>query len=79
MQYKEYDPKLFKIKRRVLGLTCEDLAKICRTTRQTVSNIDAGRSKSRSIITFLGYTMDMIAEEKGFSEVFRIIEKDKHG
>jgi DNA-binding XRE family transcriptional regulator len=75
MEYKEYNPKLFKLKRKILNLTCEDIAKICGTTRQTISNIDTGRSKQKSIITFIGYTMDLIAKEQGFEEVFELIEQ----
>ena len=66
MKFKDYDPKLFKVKRVVLDLSQEDLAIVCKTTRQTVSAIENGHKLSDlPIITLIGLALDGFAEEKG--------------
>ena len=64
MQFKDYDPKLFRIKRNVLGLTMEELATASRTTRQTVGNIERGRVKNGPSVILIGLALDGYAQEK---------------
>ena len=77
MQYKEYDQKLFKLKRGILNITGKELADICRLSKQAICVIESGKSNSKSTITFIGYTLDMLAKEKGdiYVELFDEIEK----
>lgn len=65
MQFKDYDPKLFRIKRNVLELTIDELSVAARITRQTVSNIEHGRTKSGPCVTLIGLALDGYAQEKG--------------
>ena len=75
MQFKNYDPKLFKTKRLVCNLTLQELSDICRISRQTIGNIEHNRITSGPSITLVGLALDMIAEEKGLTKVFEAIEK----
>ncbi len=78
MQFKDYDPKLFKTKRKVLDLTMEELAVAARTTRQTVSNIEHGKTKSGPFITLIGLALDSYAQEKGepYVKLFEQLESN---
>lgn len=77
MQYKEYDQKLFKLKRGILNITGKELADICRLSKQAICVIENGKSNNKSTITFIGYTLDMLAKEKGdtYVELFDEVEK----
>lgn len=43
--YATLEPRGMAMLRKGLGLTCEELANICGTTRQTISNFEKGRVK----------------------------------
>lgn len=74
MKFKEYDPKLFRTKRMVCETTLEELASICHITRQTVSNIESGKSSNKAIETLIGLALDGLAEEKHLKHVFKALE-----
>lgn len=71
----EYDFKLFKKKRKVLGITALELAEQCKLTRQTIYNIETGRSDNQSTILLIGLVLDILADEAGMMDVFYEIEK----
>lgn len=70
----EYDPKLFKKKRKILGLTRQQLADTCHLSRATIYNIESGRSQASSSILLIGLVLDWIADEQNKLEVFYILE-----
>ncbi len=74
MTFKDYDPKLFKTKRLVCEITMEELASICHLTRQTLSNIESGRTINEATTILIGLALDGIAEEKGLVQVFEALE-----
>ena len=76
MQFKNYDPKLFKIKRNVLELTMAELATSALTTRQTIGNIERGRVKNGPSVTLIGLALDGYAQEKGeqYVKLFKQLE-----
>lgn len=74
MKFKSYDPKLFKTKRLVCNLTTSELADICFTTRQTISNIEQQRTSNKAMITLIGLALDGVAAEKGVTNVFEALE-----
>ena len=61
---KTYNPALFKFKRQILGLTSDELARECFVSRQTISAIENGRNKSKSMILLIGLVLDIKASEK---------------
>ena len=73
--FKKYDPKTFKTKRLLCGLTMQELADICRINRQTVGNIEHGRVESGASVTLVGLALDIITEEKGLTELFEALEE----
>ena len=73
--FKKYNPKTFKTKRLVCNLTLQEIADICRVSRQTIGNIEHDRLSSGPSITLVGLALDMIAEEKGLTKVFEALEK----
>ena len=70
----DYDPKLFRIKRNVLGLSQDQLAKECRVSRPTISMVERNQSLTPSTILLIGMVLDNIADEKGMLETFYAIE-----
>lgn len=76
MQFKNYDTKLFKTKRLVCEVTLQELADICHMTRQTISNIETGRSHNKATETLIGLALDGLAEEQGLTELFSKLEHD---
>lgn len=76
MIFKQYDPKLFRTKRIVLKMTINEVAEACGITRQTVSNIEHGRTYSGSSVTLIGVCLDIIAKEKGikYTKLFDSLE-----
>jgi len=77
MKYKEYNQKLFKMKRNALNMTAEEIGEICHLTKGGISCIENGKSKNKATITFIGFTLDMLAKEKGdmYVKLFDGIEK----
>lgn len=65
MQFKKYDAKLFKYQRRVLGITAQELADICRCTRQTIRNVENGTNRSESMTIVIGLALEGLAKERG--------------
>ena len=75
MHFKDYDTKLFKTKRLVCEVTLQELADICHTTRQTISNIETGKSHHyKTTETLIGLALDGLAEEKGLTALFDKLE-----
>ena len=70
----DYDPKLFRIKRHVLGLSQGQLAKECRISRPTISMVERNQSLTPSTILLIGMVLDNIADEKGMLETFYALE-----
>ena len=75
MKFKDYDPKLFKIKRKVCQVSTNELADICHMTRQTICNVESGRSGNQSTIILIGLALDGLAEEQSIQHVFDAIEQ----
>lgn len=65
MQFKEYDTKLFKFKRRVLGVSVRELADICKCDDKTILNIENGVPARETTIIVVGLALDGLAEEQG--------------
>lgn len=75
MNDSEYDPKLFKKKREVLGINATELAEQCKLAFTTIYNVEAGRSTCQSTILLIGLVLDILADEAGMMDVFYEIEK----
>lgn len=75
-RFKKYDPTLFRTKRILCGISQKELADICQISKPAVSHIECGRTPTGPSITLIGIALDMIALEKGLSELFAILEKD---
>lgn len=71
-----YDWRLFKAKREMLGMTQQEFADKCRLGQPTISNIERGRySKQRGTHTCLlvGLVLDALAYEQGkMEEIYQI-------
>ena len=65
MQFKEYDTKLFKYQRRVLGVSMRKLADICRCDEKTIMNVENGTCGRETTIIIIGLALDGLAEEQG--------------
>lgn len=66
MQFKEYKQEGFGDARKVLGLSQQELADICRTTRQTLSAIENGQRAMSSTVIVVGLALEGVAEEQGW-------------
>ncbi len=73
----DYDPKLFRIKRHILGLSQEQLANKCRITRPTISTVERNKNLTPSTILLIGMVLDNIADEKGVLETFYALEGER--
>lgn len=73
--YKNYNQKSFRIKRKLLEMTCKELGDICRCTKQTIVNAETNKTNNRLTITFIGYTLDKLAEEKDLTNLFKQIDE----
>lgn len=75
MNNANYDPKLFKKKRKILEISAEKLAEECKLTRMTINNVETGRTNNPSTILLIGLVLDVLADEAGMMDVFYEIEK----
>ena len=57
-----YDQSLLRPKRILLSLSTGELSEHCGLTRQTIRNIEKGRSKNPSTILLIGLVLDILAE-----------------
>lgn len=64
---KTYDRKLMKAARVYLGLTQEDIAKEMCTTKQTISNVESGKSVSTMTLEFY----ERVLREKMDYDIFQ--------
>jgi len=71
----EYDPKLFKKKREILGLTQQQLGDECHLTRITIYNAETRSANvAHSSILLIGLVLDWLADEQGKLDEFYILE-----
>lgn len=70
----KYDHRLFKAKRKILGLTQEELAKQCLVSTATISNIESKNTHYSSTALLVGLVLDWIADEKGMLDAFYKLE-----
>jgi len=56
--------KELRIKRKSLGLTCDDITKYIYVTRQTINNIELGRINNKKLITRYENVLQRIEEEE---------------
>ena len=75
MNYADYNPKLFKKKRAILGIKASELAEQCKLTKATISNVETGRTNNPSTILLIGLVLDILADEAGMMDAFYEIEK----
>lgn len=73
----EYNPELFQAKRNLLGMTAEELAKECKVTRQTITNVEIGKTRKPVTVLFIGLVLDILADEQGKLDAFYELEKGK--
>ena len=59
------DREWLKINRIRLGLTCDDIAKEMYTTRQTISNIETGKSKQKMTMAFYDHIITEHIKKEG--------------
>lgn len=71
----KYDHRLFKAKRKLLGITQEELAKECLVTKATIINVEGRNTHYRSTTLLVGLVLDWIADEKGMLEAFYALEE----
>lgn len=70
-----YDPKLFKKKRNLLGLSQQQLAQETNVSQSTISGLENGISCGAPVtITHIGNALTAIAEKKGMLDVFYALE-----
>lgn len=65
MQFKKYDTKLFEYQRRVLGLSRQELADVCRCSAQTITCVEKGTRRNEQTIIVIGLALEGLAEEQG--------------
>lgn len=70
----EYDSRLFKKKREILGLTRQQLGKECKLTQTTIYNVEIGITKKPSTVLLIGLVLDWLADEQGKLNEFYILE-----
>ena len=72
-----YNPKLFKTKRTLLGLSQQQLAKESNLSQATISAVENGFSCTAPVtITHIGNTLNAIAEKQDMLERFYKLEAD---
>ena len=76
MEFKDYNPDIFRMKRKVLEISASKLAKICKVSRQTIHRIEREGNDygCESTILLIGLVLDKIAEERGLTSVFESME-----
>lgn len=77
--FKEYDPGLFAVKRRVVGITTMELRDICHISRQTLHGVETGKSENWCTITIIGMALDELASRNiDHVKVFEILEQNSN-
>jgi len=56
--------KELQIKRKSLGLTCDDITKYIYVTRQTISNMELGRTNNKKLISRYENVLQRIERER---------------
>jgi len=64
------DKEWLKITRIRLGLTCEDIAKEMLCTKQTISNIETGKSTNKMTMKFYETILNKHLEEAPLRKIF---------
>ena len=67
--YKHYEPEDIRVLRKVLGLTTRELAESVGTTKQTISNIELGKTSSIPTLIALSVVLDNACSEQGVDPV----------
>ena len=76
--FKEYDPSLFAIKRKVVGIGAKELGNICHISRQTLHSVETRKSTNWQTITIIGMALDELArKDDDYVKIFEILERKK--
>lgn len=65
--YKHYEPEDIRVLRKLLGLTTQELAESVGTTKQTISNIELGKTSSIPTLIALSVVLDDLCEAQGIN------------
>lgn len=71
---KDYDYRLFPLKRKILRKSQKDIAKLCKVNENTIARIEKGENRSETTITMIGIALDILAEENGKEKWFKRME-----
>jgi DNA-binding XRE family transcriptional regulator len=74
MSFKNYNPSLFAMKRVICNISAEELGKRCFLTKQTIRNIETGKTTNKSNILLIGLTLDDLAQELDVLDQFNALE-----
>ena len=65
--YKHYEPEDIRVLRKSLDLTTQELAELVGTTKQTISNIELGKTSSIPTLIALSVVLNYLCEEQGIN------------